>query len=241
MCPDDSEERDFATTVPQAAVIGVDEAGRGPWAGPVVAGAFWFDPNHCPAELLNRFNDSKKLTPPRRRVVFAALSQYATAKNPLLLWATGTACEREIDQLNIRRASFLAMRRATEALTQQIKIHRPERSILALVDGNADPGLCVPTRTLVKGDSRAVSIAGASICAKVVRDRHMAHLATLYPGYGFDRNQGYGTKDHSAGLEKKGICPVHRRSFAPVRRLCNHAVKTPYLPHPEKKDLTATP
>ncbi len=235
MCPDDSEERDFAKTATHAVVIGVDEAGRGPWAGPVVAAAFWFDPNRCSAELLKRFNDSKKLTPTQRRTLFATLKLRATAKNPTLLWATGTVCEREIDRLNILQASLLAMRRATEILTRQIKAQRPHCPILALVDGNKDPGLSLPTRTMVKGDSRALSIAGASICAKVVRDQHMTDLATLYPGYNFDRNQGYGTKDHSIGLTKQGICPVHRRSFAPVRRLCNQTVKTPLSPHLVKK------
>ena len=241
MCPDDSEERDFAKTTTHAAVIGVDEAGRGPWAGPVVAAAFWFDPNRCPTDLISRFNDSKKLTPKQRTALFATLKLCATAKNPPLLWATGTACEREIDRLNILQASFLAMRRATETLTRQIKTQQPACTILALVDGNTDPGLSLPTRTVVKGDSRALSIAGASICAKVVRDQHMASLATLYPGYAFDRNHGYGTTDHSTGLSKQGICPVHRRSFAPVRRLCDHSVKTHLSPPPCKKNLTATP
>ncbi len=193
-----------------ARVVGLDEAGRGPWAGPVVAAAVWLDPARLPGGLLGALDDSKKLTRARRETLFEAM----TARAGLgLEFALGQASVEEIDRLNILQASLLAMTRAAVGLG-----FRPEA---ALVDGNRAPDLPCPARTVVKGDSRSLSIAAASIAAKVVRDRHMAELARCHPGFGWERNQGYGTAEHRAALDRLGVTPEHRRSFRPVREaLC---------------------
>lgn len=182
-------------------VVGVDEAGRGPWAGPVVAGAAILDPATIPTELLYRLDDSKKLSAAVRERLFESLLEHATT-------AVGFASVAEIDDLNILAATMLAMRRAVDGL--------PVLPDIALVDGNRAPGLPCRVRTVVKGDSRSSSIAAASIVAKVTRDRIMAGLAGDFPGYGWETNQGYGTAAHRDGLDRLGITIHHRRSFKPI-------------------------
>ncbi len=183
-----------------APVAGIDEAGRGPWAGPVVAAAVILDPANVPGGI----DDSKRLSARRRETVFTALCETAR-------FGVGAASVAEIDRLNVLAATLLAMRRATEALGV-IPAH-------ALVDGNRMPALPCPATTVVGGDRRSLSIAAASIVAKVTRDRLMARLAQRYPGFGWEHNAGYGTPQHRASLAAIGVTPHHRRSFAPVARL----------------------
>lgn len=181
-------------------VVGLDEVGRCPWAGPVVACAarLWGTP---PAGL----NDSKKLTAARR----AALVPLLTACCDV---GFGEASVEEIDALNIRQATHLAMRRAVAALPQP-----PDH---LLIDGNDRPGwVDCPHQLLVKGDSRSLSIAAASVLAKTRRDQGMVSLAQQHPGYGWETNAGYGTKSHQDGLENHGVTQHHRRSFAPIRKI----------------------
>ena len=187
-------------------VVGVDEAGRGPWAGPVVAAAAWLRPAGLPARLVARLDDSKKLSPKTRDRLFAEM----TACSPdALRLGLGRAEVAEIDRLNILQATLIAMARAVADLGL-----RPDD---ALVDGNRAPDLPCPVQTVVKGDGLSLSIAAASVAAKVVRDRHMAELARCHPGFGWERNQGYGTAEHRAALDRLGVTPEHRRSFRPVR------------------------
>ena len=181
-------------------VAGIDEVGRGPFAGPVIAAAVILDYDNIPKGI----HDSKKLSKQSREVLFDALMTTAVV-------GIGEASVEEIDEINILQASLLAMRRAVEDLAI-----RPDA---ALVDGNRDPNLGLKTRTIVKGDARSLSIAAASIVAKVTRDRKMCALAVDYPHYGWERNAGYGTAEHRKGLREYGITPQHRRSFAPIRAI----------------------
>ncbi|MBY4894454.1 ribonuclease HII [Rhodobacteraceae bacterium N5(2021)] len=182
-------------------VAGVDEVGRGPWAGPVTACAVVLDPERVPPGL----NDSKKLTEARREALAVQILCVADV-------SLGWASVEEIDALNIRQATFLAMTRAINGL------NAPPTH--ALIDGNAiPPGLPCPASCVVKGDGRAVSIAAASIVAKVRRDALMKELAVMHPGYGWDTNMGYGTAKHTAGLHHLGVTQHHRRSFAPIRKI----------------------
>ena len=176
-------------------VCGVDEAGRGPLAGPVCAAAVILPPD-CAIEGLN---DSKKLTDKRRRALYDVIVEQAVA------YGIAFASHQEIDEINILQATFLAMRRAVSQLAVQ-----PE---LVLVDGNRDPQLALPTQTIVKGDSLSASIAAASILAKVTRDRWMEELDAKYPQYGFTVHKGYGTKRHYAALTEFGPCEEHRQTF----------------------------
>ena len=178
-------------------VAGIDEAGRGPWAGPVVAAAVILERGAIPAGL----DDSKVLSRKRRENLYDALLGTARA-------GVGAAGVDEIDSLNILAASLLAMQRAVADLGAV-----PD---LALVDGNRAPRLPCPVRCVVKGDALSLSIAAASIVAKVTRDRLMADLAVSWPGYGWERNAGYGTREHRAALERLGVTPEHRKSFAPI-------------------------
>jgi len=181
---------------------GVDEAGRGPLAGPVMAAAVILDP----ARPIVGLADSKKLTERQREALEAEI------KGRALAWAVARAEVEEIDKLNILHASLLAMRRAVAALNPV-----PH---LALVDGNrCPPSLPCRAEAVVKGDQTVPAISAASILAKVARDRELLGLDACYPGYGFARHKGYPTKDHVAALEALGVTPVHRRSFGPVRRL----------------------
>jgi ribonuclease HII len=180
-------------------VAGVDEAGRGPLAGPVVAAAVILPEDFA----LDGLTDSKKVSAPKREKIYAILT--ATAE---ILWAVAEASVEEIDRLNILRATHLAMARAIEAL--------PRRPDHALVDGLPVRGLAVDHTALVKGDSLSLSIAAASIVAKVTRDRLMVELDAQYPQYGFARHKGYGVREHLEALRDHGPCPVHRRTFQPV-------------------------
>ena len=186
-------------------VCGVDEAGRGPWAGPVSAAAVILNPDDLPPGI----DDSKALTEKRR----AALEPEIKAR--ALAWGVGFASVEEIDALNILHATGLAMRRAVEALA-----HPP---VHALVDGNYRFKLPCAVTPVVKGDSRSLSIAAASILAKTARDRLMIEMDATYPGYGFASHKGYNAPIHQQALTTLGPCPAHRRSWAPIRALLDAA------------------
>ena len=204
-------------------MIGIDEAGRGPWAGPVTAAAFWINREaSLPADL----NDSKKLSREQRAAIETDLADPKYGH----LWAVHHSPVSLIDEIGILGACFEAMREACTDLVQALKRRDakpplppippipPIPSIIALVDGNREPDLPVPCHTLIKGDQLSLSIAAASIMAKQARDRLMGELAQTYPHYGWQTNQGYGTKAHSDGLEAHGISPHHRQSFAPIKK-----------------------
>ena len=182
-------------------VAGVDEAGRGPLAGPVIAAAVILDP----ARPVNGLADSKKLSEKRREKLAVEIKQYALA------WQIGRAEVGEIDAINILQASLLAMQRAVQGLTL-----KPQ---LALIDGNRCPALECDTRAIIKGDATEAAISAASILAKVTRDHEMVELDEQYPGYGFASHKGYPSKQHLQALQELGICPEHRCTYAPVRRV----------------------
>ncbi len=196
---------DAARDAGHLVIAGVDEAGRGPWAGPVVAGAVVLDAGSLPKALRSGLDDSKKLKPAVREDLFRELSAVARI-------GIGEADIAEIDIMNILQASLLAMARAVADLSMPA----PD---FALVDGNRKPVLNCDLQCVIKGDARSLSIAAASIAAKVTRDRIMADLDSRYPGYGWARNAGYGTKEHQAALARLGVTPAHRRSFAPIRKI----------------------
>lgn len=179
-------------------IAGVDEVGRGPLAGPVVAAAVILPLWLRSAEI----NDSKSLSEGRRREAMAAIAAVADV-------GIGVVGPKEIDRVNIYRANLLAMRLALEDL--------PRRPDVVLVDGRSAPGLGIPQRAIIKGDRLSMSIAAASIVAKVVRDRMMLEFDKRYPEYMFAKHKGYGTAEHLESIRKNGVCPIHRRSFAPVR------------------------
>ena len=182
-------------------VAGVDEVGRGPWAGPVTAAAVILSPSTMPDGL----HDSKKLSKKRREVLSAEILEVAEV-------GIGYASVEEIDEINILSATLLAMERAIEAL--------PQAPDVALIDGNRVPkGLQCQAHAVVKGDGRVASIAAASIVAKVSRDRLMTELAHQHPGYGWETNMGYGTSAHRVGLLRNGVTPHHRRSFRPIHKM----------------------
>ncbi len=182
-------------------VCGIDEVGRGPLCGPVIAAAVILDPDKLPQRLRDRLDDSKALSKRLREELAELVPQTA-------LIGFGEASVEEIDRINILQATMLAMRRAYDALGRTAD-H-------ALVDGNRPPDLPCLVRCVVKGDSLSLSIAAASVVAKVRRDALMTELAMLYPGYGWERNAGYGTAEHLDALKRLGPTPHHRRSFAPV-------------------------
>ncbi len=177
------------------AICGVDEAGRGPLAGPVCAAAVIL-PDHLEIPGLN---DSKKLTDKKRRELFPIIKEQAIA------YGIAFASEKEIDEMNILQATFLAMRRAIDQLEGKAEF--------ALIDGNRETDFGLPVMTVVKGDSRSANIAAASVLAKVTRDEYMEELAKAYPQYGFEIHKGYGTKAHYAALTEHGACPAHRATF----------------------------
>lgn len=180
---------------------GIDEAGRGPLAGPVVAAAVVLDPN----QPINGLADSKAL----KHEIRVSLKNEIQDRS--FGWALGFASVEEIDELNILQATLLAMRRAVINLGVPLD--------MALVDGNADPGLDCPTKTIVRGDTKVAAISAASILAKVARDNLMVSASKDYPEYGFDRHKGYGTREHMFALKQYGPSKLHRRTFAPVRDL----------------------
>ena len=186
-------------------VCGVDEAGRGPLVGSVVAGAVVLDPNN-PIEGLK---DSKKLSAVRREFLSHQILDKAKA------WGVGEASALEIDEINILQATMLAMRRAIEDLTTRLG----EWPHKALIDGNRCPELPIAAEAIVKGDSKEPVISAASIIAKVTRDRQMMSLHERYPEYGFAQHMGYPTEAHFAALQQYGACDQHRRSFSPVRKV----------------------
>ncbi len=176
-------------------ICGIDEAGRGPLAGPVYAAAVILPKGH----IVEGVNDSKKISEKKRDLLFDKII------DECVCYSIGIASEQEIDEINILQATFLAMRRAVAGL--EIK---PD---IALVDGNKKPGLDIAEQTIVKGDSKSANIATASIIAKVSRDRYMLEMAGKYPEYQFEKHKGYGTKLHYEMLEKYGISPIHRKTF----------------------------
>lgn len=186
--------------VPEGLVCGIDEAGRGPLAGTVVAAAVILDP----ARPIPGLNDSKKLSEKKRDALAVLIRERAIA------WCVASASVEEIDRLNILHATMLAMQRAVAGLNI--------RPTSALVDGNRCPKLDIPSEAVVKGDGKIASIAAASILAKTARDAEMLVLHAQYPQYGFDRHMGYPTEAHCRALEEHGASPVHRRSFGPVAR-----------------------
>ena len=193
-------------------VIGIDEAGRGPWAGPVTATAIWLCPlsyDDLPADI----DDSKKIKSVRR----ASLATILMA--PPHRYYTVSITAKKIDQMGVLQATFAAMVAAAKGLCDQFAAAKMPGPAHALVDGNLlPPDMPLPATALVKGDSRSLSIAAASIIAKKVRDQIMCDLDAAYPGYGWASNMGYGTKLHQVGLDRFGITPHHRKSFKPIRR-----------------------
>ena len=198
--PDLSMERRYAGT----RVCGIDEAGRGPLAGPVVAAAVVFRASRPPRRLLSRLDDSKLLTAAVRAALLPEIYEHAEI-------GIGAATVEEIDGINILQATLLAMRRAVAALG--------DCPAVALVDGNQAPRLDCQVETVIGGDGICASIAAASIVAKVTRDSQMAALSEHHPGYGWERNAGYGTPEHLAALARLGVTGQHRRSFRPVSEL----------------------
>lgn len=184
-------------------VCGIDEVGRGPLAGPVVAAAVILDRARFPKQLLAEINDSKKLTPLRRAALYKHIHDYADV-------AIASCDVEEIDRLNILHASLLAMTKACEKLST--------KPVFALVDGNKAPRLDCRIQTIVQGDARSLSIAAASIVAKHYRDTWMAEQAKIYPVYAWEQNVGYATRQHLEAIEIHGISPLHRRSFAPTSK-----------------------
>jgi ribonuclease HII len=187
--------------ISQNSICGVDEAGRGPWAGPVVAAAVILDPNRVPEGI----GDSKQLSALRREALFQPILNYAIA------FGIGIIEAEEIDAINILAATHKAMAQAVAALDPTPK--------LALIDGNRAPNLPCPTQCVIGGDALSLSIAAASILAKVTRDRLMVEADRIYPSYGFSDHKGYGTKAHREALNRLGPCKLHRLSFKPLKGL----------------------
>lgn len=197
-------------------VCGIDEAGRGPLAGPVVAAAVVFRDGPPPSRLLDRLDDSKLLSAATRAALVPEIYGHAEV-------GIGTASVEEIDSVNILQATFLAMQRAHAALGAALGAVWGEAlsamPLIALVDGNRAPSLGCQTETIVGGDGLCASIAAASIVAKVTRDAEMTTLSEQHPGYGWERNAGYGTPEHLRALDRLGVTPQHRRSFRPISEL----------------------
>ena len=190
-------------------ICGVDEAGRGPLAGSVYAAAVILDVNNPVIGLA----DSKKLSEKKRDFLSAEIKQNALA------WGIASCSAQEIDEINILQASLLAMARAIKAMQAQFNITQDMGEILVQVDGNKCPKISLPCEAIVKGDSKVQAISAASILAKVARDAELYELDKLYPQYGFAKNKGYPTAAHLLALQTNGICPQHRLSYAPVKKL----------------------
>jgi ribonuclease HII len=194
----------------EGVIAGIDEVGRGSWAGPVVAACVVFHTLKLPRSLTKHIHDSKLLTEKRRLEVYKTLATYEHCS-----YAIAQASPQEIDQINIREATFLAMKRSFEEIDQQIDV--------TLIDGNASPKLPCKTVAIIRGDQISLTIAAASIIAKVYRDQLMTDLGEEFPHYGWDTNAGYGTKKHQDALKSHGVTPHHRSSFAPIRELLKAA------------------
>lgn len=190
-------------------ICGVDEAGRGPLAGAVYAAAVILDPNQPIAGLA----DSKKLSEKKRDALSIVIKQQALA------WAIASSSVEEIDRINILQASLLAMQRAITALQAQLTITPEMGELLVQVDGNKCPKIALPCEAIVKGDSKVQAISAASILAKTARDAELYLLDQQYPMYGFAQHKGYPTAAHLASLQQHGVAEVHRRSYAPIKRL----------------------
>ena len=190
-------------------ICGVDEAGRGPLAGAVYASAVILDAAHP----ISGLTDSKKITEKRRDTLAIEIKQQALA------WAIATSSVEEIDEINILQASLLAMKRAVEAMQKEFAEVLNGQAIHVQVDGNKRPNISLSCETIVKGDSKVQAISAASILAKTARDANLYELDKQYPMYGFAQHKGYPTKTHMALLQAHGVSPVHRRSYAPVKKL----------------------
>ena len=204
--PDFSLEESLGLST-SAVIVGVDEVGRGPLAGPVTAAAVFFDRQKITSDLLTKIDDSKKIAQKKRATISKQIESIA-------IIGIGWASSGEIDQLNILEATMLAMQRAIFSLQKQI-ILDPD---YILIDGNKVPRLDFPSKAIVRGDEKSLSIAAASIVAKNKRDAFMTSLSKLYPGYGWEKNAGYGTREHLAAIEREGITVHHRRSFKPIAK-----------------------
>ena len=202
--PDFSLEESLGLST-RAVIVGVDEVGRGPLAGPVTAAAVFVDRQKITSDLLSKIDDSKKIPQKQRATISKQIEGIA-------IIGIGWASSSEIDQLNILEATMLAMQRAIFSLRKQI-ILDPD---YILIDGNKVPRLDFPSKAIVRGDEKSISIAAASIVAKSKRDAFMTSLSKLYPGYGWEKNAGYGTREHLAAIEREGITVHHRRSFKPI-------------------------
>lgn len=196
LLPDFSLENELSPYI----VAGVDEAGRGPWAGPVIAAAVIINQN----KLLPGLNDSKKISKKKRELLFNLIINDHE-------FGIGSASVEEIDELNILNATMLAMQRAINNISKKIDI--------ALIDGNKAPDLYCKSQAVIKGDSKSISIAAASIMAKVTRDKIMEGIGLTYPQYNWHSNAGYGTREHINAIEKYGVNEHHRKSFAPIRKI----------------------
>lgn len=188
-------------------IAGFDEAGRGPWCGPVVAACVCWPRLEIPNELASAINDSKKLSAKKREALFPLIM------NSNAIIGIGQCSAEEIDDMNILQASFTAMHRALEQVHQQG--YYPD---IGLIDGNRLPKWNIPCHAIIGGDGKSLSIGAASIIAKVTRDRIMTELSKEFPQYGWDKNAGYGTKAHVAALQQYGITPHHRKSYAPIKK-----------------------
>ena len=192
---------------PAAIIVGVDEVGRGPLAGPVTAAAVFLNRKKITSDLSNKIDDSKKLSQKTRTILCSKIKEVADI-------GIGWASIKEIDEFNILEATMLAMQRAVMSLSQEITADLD----YILIDGNTAPKLNFPSKTLVRGDEKSISIAAASIVAKSERDAFMTSLSVLYPDYGWEKNFGYGTQQHLAAIEQHGITSHHRRSFKPISK-----------------------
>ena len=202
--PDFSLEESLGLST-SAVIIGVDEVGRGPLAGPVTAAAVFVDRQKITLDLSTKIDDSKKVPQKKRATISKQIECMA-------IIGIGWASSREIDQLNILEATMIAMQRAVLSLRKQI-ILDPD---YILIDGNKVPNFDFPSKAIVRGDEKSLSIAAASIVAKSKRDAFMTSLSKLYPCYGWETNAGYGTREHLAAIEREGITAHHRRSFKPI-------------------------
>ena len=202
--PDFSLEESLGFSA-SAVIVGVDEVGRGPLAGPVTAAAVFVDRQKITLDLLTKIDDSKKISQKKHATISKQIESIA-------IIGIGWASSGEIDQLNILEATMLAMQRAIFSLRKQIVLD-PD---YILIDGNKVPRLDFPSKAIVRGDEKSISIAAASIVAKSKRDAFMTSLSKLYPCYGWEKNAGYGTREHLAAIEREGITVHHRRSFKPI-------------------------